>query len=108
MVATAKALLVVVVAGVLIGFLSPVQAQITRELTSRYGGYLDAGLNFHSANFQMLPGVPSCCPRYETGSGFGPAIGVYYDWTTESPLSYEFRFGYSSLNAILTKDEATT
>jgi len=108
MVVIAKAWLFVLVAGILISFFSSVEAQTNRELTSCYGGYLDAELNLHSANFQTLPGVQSCCPRFETGSGFGPETGLFYDLISRSHLSLEIRLVYSNLNATLRKDEVTT
>ncbi len=76
--------------------------------TSQFGAYVHGNLNLHSANFQTLPGVPSCCPRYENGSGIGFGIGGFYDFVSASPFALEFRLGYSTLNATLKTDEFTT
>jgi len=83
-------------------------AQPEGEKTSQFGVFLDGGLNTHSANFQTLPGVPSCCPRYENGTGLGIAAGVYGDLFTTSLFSLEMRLGYTSLNSTLKADEFTT
>jgi outer membrane protein OmpA-like peptidoglycan-associated protein len=108
MMATGKVARFILALGVLCCYYSLAEAQPGQELASRYGGYLNGSLNLHSANFQTLPGVPSCCPRFETGNGFGTSLGVFYDWIFQFSLSFELRFGYSSLNATLTKDEVTT
>ena len=87
---------------------SPAQAQERGELVSSYGGYIHGSLNLHSANFQTLPGVPSCCPRFEQGSGLGLDVGVFYDILNFLPIPLELRLGYSTLGATLQKDESTT
>ena len=79
-----------------------------RVETSQFGLYADGGLNIHSANFQTLPGVPSCCPRYENGTGAGFGLGVFYDFFPTSPFSLQIRLGYSPLNATLKTDEYST
>ena len=83
-------------------------AQPEGEKTAQFGVFLDGGLNTHSANFQTLPGVPSCCPRYENGTGLGIDAGVYGDLFTASLFSLEMRLGYTSLNSTLKADEFTT
>ncbi len=86
----------------------PLLAQNQREQTSQFGAFIDGGLNFHNANFQTLPGVPSCCPRYESGIGLGINSGGFYDLLMDSPFSFEFRLGYSTIGGTLKADEATT
>ena len=78
------------------------------EETSQFGAYVHGGLNVHTANFQTLPLVPSCCPRYENGTGLGLGIGGCYDFFFASPFSFELRLGYNSLNATLKTDEYTS
>lgn len=73
-----------------------------------YGLYGNFSDNLHSADFQHLPGVPSCCPRYETGHGAGPDIGALADFPFASDFVFEVRFGYRSLSATLKETETTT
>ena len=94
---------------ILIGVWSaPVLAQTISKETSSLGAFVHGGLNLHSANFQTLPGVPSCCPRFESGSGMGFQLGAYYDLPLTSAFSMELRLGYSSRSATLTANEFTT
>jgi outer membrane protein OmpA-like peptidoglycan-associated protein len=89
-------------------FSLPLHAQTHNEEPVSFGAFVHGGLNIHSANFQTLPGVPSCCPRFENGSGDGISIGAYYDLPFNSVFALELRLGYSSLNATLKTDEYTT
>ncbi len=73
-----------------------------------YGVFGDFSLNQHNANFQGLPGVPSCCPRYETGSGTGPAFGGLYQLPLTSLFDLQFRVAYRSLSGTLSETEQIT
>ncbi|MDP4235800.1 MAG: OmpA family protein [Bacteroidota bacterium] len=73
-----------------------------------FGIFGDFSLNKHSANFQQLPGVPSCCPRYESGSGTGPAFGGLYFEPLSELFDLELRALYHSLSGTLSETEATT
>jgi outer membrane protein OmpA-like peptidoglycan-associated protein len=59
----------------------------------------------HSADFQTLPGIESCCPRYETGSGIGYNIGLMYAFPLSVDWELAFRVGLYDLSAKLTKTE---
>ncbi len=87
---------------------SSASAQERAEHISNYGGYIHGSFNIHSANFQTLPGVPSCCPRFESGTGLGLDAGIFYDLLTLLPIPLQLRLGYSAIGATLKKDEATT
>jgi outer membrane protein OmpA-like peptidoglycan-associated protein len=87
---------------------SPVFAQNTAEADSsalRYGGFLNYSLNFHSADFQKLPGIPNCCPRFETGDGGGFALGAMLEWPFADSFSMLFRLGYHDYSALLSDRE---
>ena len=47
-----------------------------------FGVFAGVGLNQHTADFVGVdfPQIPSCCPRFETGSGFGYNFGFLYDF----------------------------
>ncbi len=68
---------------------------------------LFGGVNFnqHTANFQGLPGVPSCCPQYENGSGSGMAIGALLELPLFADVTLAIRPNFSSYNAELTSKE---
>lgn len=74
----------------------------------RYGITGAADINMHSANFQALPGVPSCCPRYATGSGIGlPSFGVYAEKPLSKMFALDLRASYLVSSAVLSADEQT-
>src|SRR4051794_24787393 len=45
-------------------------------LRDRYGLYIDLGFNHHLADFRALPGVPNCCPQFQSGNGVGASFGL--------------------------------
>jgi len=69
-----------------------------------FGAY---NLNMHTADFRALPGVPSCCPLYETGSGAGLSAGVFYEIPLSEAFSVQIRGGYSENGADLKTTEYT-
>jgi outer membrane protein OmpA-like peptidoglycan-associated protein len=75
---------------------------------NKYGVFGGLNFNMHQANFTQLPGIPNCCPRFETGTGLGFHFGVLY----ERKLSNKFWLGGNlsilPLNATLTHEEETS
>ncbi|HVZ40502.1 MAG TPA: OmpA family protein [Candidatus Kapabacteria bacterium] len=63
------------------------RAQDTLRL--RYGVVGGYSANMHRADFRALPGVPSCCPEYGSGSGGGILGGLL----AEFPISNGLLFG---------------
>ncbi|MCZ7554911.1 MAG: OmpA family protein [Bacteroidia bacterium] len=87
---------------------SQVFAQSADEVDTtglRYGGFINYSLNMHSADFQKLPGIPNCCPRFETGDGGGFAIGGMVEWPFADSFAILFRLGYHDYSALLTDRE---
>lgn len=76
-----------------------------QQKPNKVGGYLGYQYNLHNAGFSQLPGVPSCCPEFQTGTGAGFAIGGLYEIPLSSELSVLLRGGYSSLGATLKETE---
>lgn len=74
----------------------------------RYG--LLAGMNFnrHEADIRALPGVPNCCPRFESGNGIGFSGGAFWQLSLGAPFSVWLRAGYMSLDATLSEVEPMT
>jgi len=70
-----------------------------------FGGY---SFNFHNADFRFLPGVPNCCPHFESGSGNGFLIGALADYLIDERFFLELRAGYNYFDGTLTETEATT
>jgi outer membrane protein OmpA-like peptidoglycan-associated protein len=62
-------------------------------------------LNSHSADFRTFPGVPSCCPRYDDGSGPGMLFGIFYRMPIARGFGLSLRASYSSLNGTLDRTE---
>lgn len=74
----------------------------------RYGVTGGLNMNFHSADFTALPGVPNCCDGFKSGFGLAPAVGVLYELPLSAQLLLGVRAGYSSQSALLSRDEPTT
>lgn len=79
-----------------------------QTLRPRYGLYGAYDLNQHSADFRQLPGVPNCCPRFEEGSGTGPAFGALVELPLTRRFFLNLRLGYMSHDATLSAEEPTT
>lgn len=73
----------------------------------RFGAYGGYGFNMHSASFSELPGVPSCCPQFESGSGAGMTFGGLLNIPFTSRLSLDLRAGMTQQSGLLTAEEAT-
>ena len=69
------------------------------------GAFAHWNFNFHNAGFSTLPGLFSCCPEFESGSGLGTSFGILADIPLKPKLFLGVRFGYSSLSGELTRDE---
>ncbi|MGA2295939.1 MAG: hypothetical protein ABSG15_00140 [FCB group bacterium] len=85
-------------------------AQVQENYTDSYpkiGIFSDFNLNKHTADFQKLPGVPNCCPSFESGTGSGVSLGFLYDIPFNNHFSLTLRAGYSVLNGKLSKIEDT-
>ncbi|MEY3386755.1 MAG: hypothetical protein RIR53_1566 [Bacteroidota bacterium] len=72
-----------------------------------WGGYGALTLNQHSADFRSFPGVPNCCPLFQSGSGTGMAFGALGRLPLSSALRAELRLGYTTLGGTLTRLENT-
>ncbi len=70
-----------------------------------WGAYLGYNYNIHFADFQQLPEIPSCCPKYTNGDGIGFSLGALFERPINRAVSLSVRLGYSVLNAILVEDE---
>ncbi len=79
--------------------------QETEQSLSRYGIYGNLGLVSHSADFRAFPGVPNCCPKFQSGSGTGMSFGVLYDLPIASAWWLSLRVGYQDYSAKLTTRE---
>ncbi|MFP4528634.1 MAG: OmpA family protein [Candidatus Kapaibacterium sp.] len=96
---------------ILIAFIAYNASAQTAESSStrnNYGIYADFNSNLHSANFRRLPGVPNCCPAFESGSGGGFSIGTLFELPIADGFFLGWRAGYSSIDARLSKIEETS
>lgn len=62
--------------------------------------------NLHSADFKELPGYPSCCPNYQSGSGFGLNFGLLAEHRLTDYMSIGIRAGYEDLSGIISQEES--
>jgi outer membrane protein OmpA-like peptidoglycan-associated protein len=72
---------------------------------AKYGLYANSSLNTHSADFRAFPGVPNCCPKFQSGSGSGLSFGILYDIPFSSEWIMSLRGGYENYSAKLTTRE---
>jgi len=70
-----------------------------------YGLFGDADFNMHSASFTGLPGIPSCCPRFETGTGLRFSGGLFYTLPLASTWDLTLRAIYTDLSGTLSRIE---
>lgn len=70
-----------------------------------YGITGNLNYNIHSADFRAFPNVPSCCPRFENGSGSGLSVGLVYDMPLSESTRLSLRAGYSSQHGTLVRTE---
>lgn len=68
--------------------------------------YLNYGL--HTASFKELPGIPNCCPRFETANAFTYEASAYYHFPIDSNFFYGFNLSYKWLGGDFSADETTT
>jgi len=80
-------------------------ASDSNNLRMRYGITGSYGLDYHSVNFQKLPGVPNCCPRFENGKGDGFAFGLLFEKPVNSFLIPGLRITYNSIWGKLSDNE---
>lgn len=78
------------------------------RLPLRIGGFVDLNGNFHTTDFRALPGVPNCCPKFESGFGMGIAIGALLDIPFDEKIFAELRADYSQHGGTLKQTETTT
>lgn len=67
-----------------------------------FGVFGDAADNLHTSNFTGLPGIASCCPDYNGGSGFGFAAGGLARFPFSQMAGIQLRADLQSHNATLT------
>lgn len=77
------------------------------EPPMRYGVYGGYNLNMHTASFQELPGIPNCCPRFESGTGGGFAAGGLVEIPLAHKLLIDLRVGVAQHNGVLSAVEPT-
>lgn len=77
------------------------------SLKPKYGLSVSFGKNFHDANFRNLPGVPNCCPKFSSGSGFGYSFGILYDFYLAEKQYLELRGEIVKFDGLLKTIETT-
>lgn len=82
-----------------------VSASAQDTLRPRYGIGAGVSINIHRADFRALPGVPNCCPNFESGSGYGPTLGLLAEWPIAPWLLFGLRVDYTQHDAELIERE---
>lgn len=77
-------------------------------LNARYSIFASYNYNQYDAFFPNLPEVPSCCPFYENGKGYGERIGIGFDLEMPYSLMIGLRGSYGNLSGNFETLESTT
>lgn len=80
------------------------QGRDTTELYS-IGGFAGYNLNFHSADFQRLPGIPGNSPGFTTGTGGGFTVGGLFEYPLSHILRLQLRASYGALSGTMRTQE---
>ncbi len=72
------------------------------------GLYAGLNSNSHNVDFRALPGVPSCCPAYRSGSGLTPTLGLLHHIPLSGEFGLQLRTGYDVRSVLFESDEPTT
>lgn len=72
------------------------------------GAHLGLGLVQHSGTFKGLPGVPTCCPQYDGGSGVGPVLGLDISFPIAPSFRLLGRLSFQGLSGTFEAIEPTT
>lgn len=97
------------------GFLSSISllsqdtqlSEDTLAVKPKWGVYVLYGYNTYTADFRMLPGIPSCCNKYKEGDGQGISVGALYETPIIDKFWLGFRLGISNLNGTFNSKEIT-
>ena len=89
----------------LIAFLTAAPAHA--QQSPAYGFFSDYNFNLYQADFRSFPGVPSCCPQYEDGTGGGLAIGLFYELPLAGQVRLALRGGYMTRSGAMKRTENT-
>jgi len=80
---------------------SLVAAKESDTLVYRIGVFGGFGLNFHSADFAKLKGVPNCCQNFTGGSGSAIGGGLLFDLPINNFYTFNLNLRYSGLDGNL-------
>lgn len=69
------------------------------------GAFAGLNLNLHNAGFRSLPGIPNCCPKFESGNGIAPLFGLSLRYPFDETSSLVFKIGYNDYSGKLQKEE---
>ncbi len=81
------------------------QAQTDQREGFRIGGLFGWGLNDQQVQITGLPGVPSCCPEYNSGNGNNLALGLGLEFPLFTKTTFGLRLLYSDYNSTLETEE---
>lgn len=65
-----------------------------QEDRARIGLFGDYGIGLHAASFKQLPGIPNCCPEFQSTTGSGLFLGLTYATPLSTSLSLHLRAHY--------------
>lgn len=90
-------------------FLTDAQTQDEEEgLEARYSIFGSYNYNQYDAWFENLPEVPSCCPFFVNGKGYGYTFGGGFDFELPYDMLIGLRASFGNLSGDFSTQEETT
>ncbi|MBM2817047.1 MAG: hypothetical protein HW421_3809 [Ignavibacteria bacterium] len=77
------------------------------SIQAKFGVFLGANYNTHSAQFQKLEGIPNCCPKFDLGTGLGYNLGILYEQKLIQNFWLGAKLGIIALDGELKRNENT-
>lgn len=71
----------------------------------KFGLTIGGSYNRHLVNFSHLPEIPSCCPNYSSGEGYGIFGSIFYSLSISELFSINTEFGLQSSKSMFRFDE---
>ncbi|HRP02958.1 MAG TPA: OmpA family protein [Candidatus Kapabacteria bacterium] len=78
---------------------------IDYTLKPRFGVFFNYNFLFHSANFQDLPGINTCCPQYSSITDKGLSFGALFEHSLNNQMRIGGRLSLNLYNGTFTSIE---
>jgi hypothetical protein len=70
-----------------------------------YGAYIGLNYNIHNSDFSELPGIPNCCPNFNSGTGYGINGGGILGYAFTDRINGNVNLGVVNLSSELLTEQ---